>query len=674
VPIAINQSPGESSRSGGAGGIVSSGARTQLKGMDRLAETRETAANKVLSTAFPGNLSAFLKRKWNNAHSAKEPMEQELFKSQRQRNAEYEPGLLGIVKEVGGSEDYMPITADKCRALLAWIVDVLLTTGERPWSLRHTPVPDLPQEAIQAIQEEVVNLVMTGQLPEEAAFEASALYADYLKDQSVREAAERAKKMETQIEDNLVESNFDEEFRAFLDDFVTFPTAILAGPFIRPKKVTKWEGGKLSIQTDLRLMFERVSPFDIYPGPTMRHLNEGYFFHKETADRQYLYELRPLPGFNTTMIDYVLAQPNTGSLSTGVDEQERNDLEDRPQQQIFENEDSQVTIYKYWGQARGRDLVEWGRNDSEIADPEKMYEIEAWMVNDIIIRAVLNPHPLGIRPYYSSSYEKKPGSFWGFSVPDRMRNIQDIINAACRSLVNNMSITAGPQIIVNNDAIPSGLDIMHHQAFRVWPYQGGYASNPSGKPPIEFYQPQSTVEKLMGVFQYFRELADDASGIPRYVHGNSEIGGAGSTASGLSMLLGASARGVKLAIYNIDIDIIHKIVDALFTFNMLYNPDSSIKGDVNIVSAGALALLNRDQLQQGRQEFSDRTNNEMDSQIIDLEGRAELLRQIAGPLELNPGVIPTREELAERLIRMAEAARAEEIAGDQQTTKKEGAA
>jgi hypothetical protein len=666
VAWAGTQSAGESGGGASAGGIVDAPARRQLSKFDKIAQKREVIGEKLLKKAFPGNISAWMKKRYAAAKSAKEPMEQDLLKAQRQRNAEYEPALLGIINETGGSADYMPITADKCRALLAWIADVMMTNA-RPWSLHPTPIPDLQEEAVMAIKESVIQDVSSGVLPPENAYEAGSIYADYLNADNERQANDRASKMEDTIADQITESNFDVEFRAFLDDFVTYPTAVFAGPFVRPKQVLSWEGNKPIVKQELKLMFERISPFDVYPSPTMRNFDESYFFIRQVVDRQYIHDLRPLPGFSSGMIDHVLMQPPKGTVGDSADDQERNELEDRPDQQMSEAADDQVTILKYWGTARGRDLVEWGRSDTEIADPEKMYEIEAWMIGDFVIRAVLNPDPLGRRSHYSTSYEKKPGSFWGHSVPDRMAPIQDIINSACRALVNNMSITSGPQILVNRDALPPGTDILSHQAFRVWPYQAGYASNSSGKPPVEFYQPQSTVDKLMQVFQYFRELADDASGIPRYVHGNSEIGGAGSTASGLSMLLGASARGVKLAIYNIDLDVMQKVIDKMFTFNMLHNPDPSIKGDVSIVSAGALALLNRDHLQARRQEFADRVNNPMDHQIIGVEERAVLLRQIGESLEFKPGVIPSQKELVERLARMAQAATEQDPAGEQLT-------
>ena len=87
-----------------------------------------------------------------------------------------------------------------------------------------------------AIKESVIQDVSSGVLPPENAYEAGSIYADYLNADNERQANDRASKMEDTIADQITESNFDVEFRAFLDDFVTYPTAVFAGPFVRPKQ------------------------------------------------------------------------------------------------------------------------------------------------------------------------------------------------------------------------------------------------------------------------------------------------------------------------------------------------------------------------------------------------------------------------------------------------------
>ena len=54
------------------------------------------------------------------------------------------------------------------------------------------------------------------------------------------------------------------------------------------------------------------------------------------------------------------------------------------------------------------------------------------------------------------------------------------------------------------------------------------------------------------MFDKFRQLADEATGIPSYSHGATGVQSTTRTASGMSMLMGAAALSIKTVIKNID--------------------------------------------------------------------------------------------------------------------------
>lgn len=151
----------------------------------------------------------------------------------------------------------------------------------------------------------------------------------------------------------------------------------------------------------------------------------------------------------------------------------------------------------------------------------------------------------------------------------------------------------------------------------------------------------------MGVYSAWEQRADDATNIPRYAYGNEKVGGAGNTASGLSMLMESANKGIKDAIRHIDRGVTSRVIAALWLFNMRYSEDMSIKGDCKVVPRGASAMLLREQTQHARQEFLQGTNNETDMGIIGIEGRARLLRSIADQLDM-PGLVPEDDEIKQR--------------------------
>ena len=163
--------------------------------------------------------------------------------------------------------------------------------------------------------------------------------------------------------------------------------------------------------------------------------------------------------------------------------------------------------------------------------------------------------------------------------------------------------------------------------------------------------------ELMGIYQQWVRIADDVTGIPAYVYGNQETAGAGKTASGLSMLMGAATKAIKSVIANIDEGLIEPMIRQLFRYAMLYHPDESIKGDVRVVAKGASALLVREQAQVRRNEFLQITNNPVDIQIMGMARRADLLRSTAETLSLEPDQIaPTRSEYEQQEAAQQQAA------------------
>ena len=155
-----------------------------------------------------------------------------------------------------------------------------------------------------------------------------------------------------------------------------------------------------------------------------------------------------------------------------------------------------------------------------------------------------------------TSFEKQPGSPIGNGIPDLISDLQEVCNATLRSVVNNMSIASGPQVVVNDDRL-SGQE----NGEEMYPWKRWHTTNPavagSTEPAISFFQPQSNANELMQVFNAFYGLADDVSAIPKYLSGNSPGGGAGRTASGLAMLMGNARKILQTVCANIDEDVIN---------------------------------------------------------------------------------------------------------------------
>jgi hypothetical protein len=174
----------------------------------------------------------------------------------------------------------------------------------------------------------------------------------------------------------------------------------------------------------------------------------------------------------------------------------------------------------------------------------------------------------------------------------------------------------------------------------------------------------------MVVFDKFSRMADDHSGIPSYIYGDLDVQGAGRTSSGLSMLMGAAGKGIRQVISHLDNDVIKPIVQRQFVYNMRYDEDESVKGDAEIVARGAINLAVKETVNVRRIEFLNATANPIDMEIIGLEGRAAILREVAKGLQMPvEEVVPSPEKATylAGLKAKAEAAEAQQASSPKPT-------
>jgi hypothetical protein len=613
-------------------------------------QAEQDAMNRV-PDAVESQLASHIQRAWEINRWAKEEIEDEMLECLRQRNGEYDNKTLQAIREQGGSEIYMMLTATKIRAAVSWIRDILIPAGDKPWGLSPTPIPELPDFAMRAIAERIRETLPQGE-PEEGYRAYIEQRASFLRDEVIKamklSAEDAAQRMETQIEDQLAEGGWTDALGEYIEDFATFPAAIMKAPLVRRKKNLSWgPQGQPVISNDIFLEYKRISPFDLYPSPDSSSINDGDLIERIRFNRRDLYNLIGLPGYNDEAIRAVLQEYGQGGLRDWLwRDYERAQLENKDR---FWMRQDQKTIdgLHYWGSAQGLALLEWGHDPDEIDDPLAEYEIDAIKIGRHVIRSVINKDPLQRRPYHKASFQNVPGGFWGIAIPKLMRDQQRMCNATARSLANNLGISSGPMVEVEVDRLADGEKVEQLYPWKI--IQTKSDKTGRGREAVRFFQPRSNSAELLRVYEEFERRADDATSIPRYAYGNERSGGAAQTSSGLAMLMNNASKGIKLAISSIDTYVIKQVIEHTFTFNMLYNPDVTIKGDVNVVARGATALLTKEQAQMRRAEFLAMTANPIDMEIIGPEGRVEVLRATAEMLDLNTDkIVPEQEEFISR--------------------------
>jgi hypothetical protein len=595
---------------------------------------------------------AIVRREFHDSRNARyvNGISQRLIEAQRTYRGEYSPNKLRDIKSFGGSEVYSRVTPTKCRGATSVLRDLYLSGTEPPWELLPTPVPTLPED----IQEAVAGLVQTEVQAMQG--QGSSITDEMVRDRmeqlmgsaqlaAIRTALDEAKQSSRELNDVMIEGGFYQALKEFLIDLPIFPIACIKGPIVRQQTKVRWVDGKATQETTPKLFWDRVSPMDLYFTPDASSMDETYVIEHVRYSRQELYNLIGVPGYDEDAIRSLLKdfkdKTQTRSWRDWFDE-EREVLEDRDH---WESSRGQLIDALEWhGCIQGQMLLDHGFGEDEIDDPEQEYFVDAWIVDRYAIKVQIAPGLTQRPKYYLSSFEKIPGSLWGYGLPDILADITSVCNSTMRSIVNNLSISSGPQVVVNLDRLADTEDGNSLYPWKRWHVVDDPLGN-NRDDPVTFYQPQSNVQELMAVYEKFSQMADEASALPKYLTGSGATGGAGRTASGLAMLMDNASKVMQNVAANVDDDVLTPLIESLYEMVMLSDAGPRLKGDETIVVKGVTVAVQKETDRMRKLEFLQMTANEIDMGIIGPEGRAAVLEDVAEELGMDgKKIVPSPEE------------------------------
>ncbi len=600
------------------------------------------------------NLAAHIRKLWMrfDSYRSSENIDQRIIDGLRTYNGEYSPAKLVEINRFGGSDVFARITTVKCRGATAMLRDIFLGQ-EQPWGISPTPDPEIGTDLLAAIDQkmaqemmEMWQLGMAPPPPENIAQRRNDLI-DQAQNAELKYAKSTAGRAETAMQDILVEGGFYDALREFLIDLPIYPYAVLKGPIIQLSDQVKWNANRqMEVQSIPKMFWRRVDPLDVWFTPGGTTVETCTFMEKLRLTRGELASLIGVPGYDEEAIRNVLREYRDGltDWSTGNDTEY---AELKSQESPNENDSELIDSLEFHGNVPGQVLLDHGFDAAEVPDADVDYHITAWQVGQYVIKAQLTPSPRKRPPYYVSAYEKVPGSLIGHGLPEIIGDIQAVANATLRSLVNNMSIASGPQVSINEDLLSpttNGDDLYPWKRWR-------FTQDPLGSslPPISFFQPNSNSQELMTVYANMAVQADEISAIPRYITGSNNVGGAASTASGLSMLMNNATKVLQNIASQIDADIMRPLLQQLYDMLMLTDDRGVLRGDENIVVRGVSVAMKRETDRMRQIEFLSLTSNPVDLQIIGTGGRATLLRSIATGLGLDgEEIVPSETELEKR--------------------------
>ena len=602
-----------------------------------------------------GNLEGYIRRQLETFQRHRDNQgsgwTERLLRALRVFNGEYDAQKLGEIKKFGGSDAYARIVAMKCRGASSLLRDVYLSP-DRPWGLDASDDPEIPDEIMGSIQQlvqvELQTMAAAGQPADiDAIRDRTTQLTENARQAAKKNAEFRADIAEDKLDEILKEGGFYKALSEFITDLPLFPFAVMKGPVVRILPTVTWEKGAASIKQVPRLTWTRVSPFDVWWTPGVSDIEDADVIERTRLTRSDLNDLLDLPGYNSEAIRKVLDEYGRGGLADTVDgaESERAVQESRENPHV--NDSGLIDCYEFTGNVQGRMLLQYGMSPDKIEDELRDYHVQAWIVGRHVIKVQFAPSPRKRHSYYVTSFEKVPGTPVGNGLPDILADIQEAGNATLRALINNLSIASGPQVVVNDDRLGPDEDGDQLYPWKRWHMVSDPMGNGSGSNrPVDFFQPQSNAQELLGVYQSFVAMADELSAIPKYLSGAGTTSGAGRTASGLAMLMGNASKILQTVAANIDRDVLEPLLSGLFDMVMLTDTSGILNGDEKVRVLGVSVAVQKETQRARQLEFLAVTANPIDAQIVGPKGRAAILRNVASTIGM-PGeqIVPSEDEL-----------------------------
>ena len=601
----------------------------------------------VSEDANINSIIPFVMERYKRSEDYRYQDEQRWLKAYRNYRGLYGPDVQ--FTEAEKSRVFIKVTKTKTLAAYGQIVDVLFANQKFPLSVEPTELPEgvvgdvsfdpLEPEQVSELQSPYGFAGDGNDLPP-GATEISLMdklgplqsklepIEDKLKEGAGKTpsaitfspAMIAAKNMQKKIHDQLEESGANKHLRSASFEMSLFGTGIMKGPFAVDKEYPNWnDEGTYDPKFKTVPQVNYVSVWNFYPDPDANNMEEAqYVLERHKMSRSQLRALKKRPYFRDTVIDEAIQMGENYNKYYWED-----DLSDyAPEHGV-----DRFEVLEYWGMVDTALIEEQGVEiPAELQDFDEL-QANIWICNGKLIRMVLNPFKPAKIPYVAAPYELNPYSFFGVGIAENMDDTQTLMNGFMRMAVDNAVLSGNLIVEVDETNLVPGQDLSLYPG-KIFRRQGGAP----GQAIFGTKFPNVSSENMM-LFDKARVLADESTGFPSFAHGQTGVQGVGRTASGISMLMNAASGSIKTVIKNVDDYLLRPLGEGLFRFNMQFDFDPSIKGDLEVRARGTESLMANEVRSQRLMQFLSVASNPALAPFAKFQ---YIIREIAKSMDLDP--------------------------------------
>lgn len=559
--------------------------------------------------------------------TARKPIEERWIKDLRHYHGKYDDREVAEFNEAERSTAFVKLTRHKTNGWAARLSDLLFPTDGRNWDTAPTPLPKLVQAAKEAVAQaqasvEEANAAAAGAeqaadpaqqaamlRQAEATAQQASSYAQAARqtEADMAEAKKRAKAMRDAIDDQLIESNYVTHCRDVIEDACRLGTGILKGPLTANRTRREWRSGQLPTGQDQWQLaevpdpqpeFVRVDPWHFFPDMSARTILETEFtFERSLPTKKDLRKNALKLGFNKDAVRRLLRD--------GPGQAPDKDIAYLGQLRSITEEGEPVknryVQWEYHGpleceevcallRAIGQD--ELANRYEEEKDPLEEPRVIIHFCRDEVLK-IAEEYPLdsGAPLYSVFNFEKGETSIFGYGVPNVMWDSQRAINGAWRMMMDNSGLSVGPQIVIDKGAVTPQDGSYDVKPLKVWLKTSTAHTSPNNR-PFEVFNIPNNQQQLAGIIELGKMFADEETSLPLIAQG--EQGSASATLGGMSMLFNSANVVFRRVVKQWDDDLTKPTITRAFDWNMQFNPDDNIKGDMQVNALGSSVLLVRE--------------------------------------------------------------------------------
>ena len=529
----------------------------------------------------------------------------------------YDPEIANSLSKER-SRAYPKLTRTKIMVIVARLMNLLFPQSDKSWSIVASKVPYLSQDELQQAYDQWRDANPEAEVTQG---ELDRLVKDF--------ADEAAERLERYLEDQLTDamgadtesdnSDFVYLCRKVILSSAIYGVGIIKGPLTISYRKNVFDlvpGSEPTVREvdSYRPYFDLVTVWDYYPDMHARTFEQmdGQFEDHIFAKHQ-LQSLGRRPDFFGELVDAHIYQNPNGNYEKRSHENQLESL-NRSDQGAAKKGNNKYRLQEYWGVIEKALLEGTGIEIPDEYEDSVVVPITAWIAGEEVIKLAINPLPQSVKIYHQFVFDDSVPNLCGGSMCEIVRDSQMAVSSAARMMIDNASVTCGPNVEIDISKMRPGQDVTTIGPFRAY-YTDG-RRNQSGHRAVNSISFDSHLNELLQVMNQFLTFADMETFVGGYGDESSNTPGeALRTSAGASMVLGNAALPFRDIVRSFD-QFTVSVLNSLIAWNDIFNEELDVLGDLRPVARGSTSLIAKE-VQAFTLDNLSQTLSEEESDFID---------------------------------------------------------